>query len=189
VKRSNGTYRKLKCQLGLMLFIICIFAGNIIGQVSNEPVSLNMPAIALLDIEPDNSTISLTIKTPSEAGQFEFKTIESNAKWINYSSATEPNKRRGIFVQLTSGSVPKGTMLTISAANSIGGAGQLGIGTGSINLSYAPQLLINNIGGAYTGNGVNRGHAISYELEIIDVAQLDFDVSQTVTVSFTILDI
>lgn len=184
-----STYRKQSWPLIMLLLFWCFLANICNAQVGSEQVSLNMPAIALMDIEPDNSTITLTMKTPTEAGQFEFKTNESNAKWINYSSATESNKRRGIYVQLTSGSVPMGTTLAISASNSSGGAGQLGFATGTINLSNAPQLLINNIGGAYTGNGANNGHAISYKLEIIDVSKLDIDDSQTVTVSFTILDI
>lgn len=158
------------------------------AQVSSEQVSVFMPEVALMDIEPNSSTISLSMSTPKEAGLMEIKTFADNVKWINYSSATESSKRRGIFVQLSGGSIPSGTELFISAGNSVSGAGVLGFG-GSVSITNTPKLLINSIGGAFTGNGVNMGHPISYKLEIIDMGKLDVDESQTVTISFTIVDI
>ncbi|SOE22180.1 hypothetical protein SAMN06298216_2630 [Spirosomataceae bacterium TFI 002] len=173
----------------LMVLLLAMATLKGMSQSSKEEVSVSMPQVALMDIEPDNSTITFTIKTPTEAGQFDLVNSLNNVKWINYSSATQKSQRRGIYVQLTSGSVPKGTTLSITAANSSGGEGVLGLGSGTVPLSNSPKLLINNIGGAYTGNGANRGHAISYKLDITDVSKLDVDDSQTVTVSFTILDI
>lgn len=176
----------------IVTFVIMIGFGaksHVCGQSSSERVSISMPQIALVDIEPDNSTIVLNLKPAQEAGLFEFETLGNNVKWINYSSAIEVGTRRGIFVQLTSGSVPSGTSLFITAGNSAGGAGVLGSSVGAVQLSNSPSLLIQNIGGAFTGNGANRGHSISYKLEVTDVAKLNYEESQTVTVSFTILDI
>jgi hypothetical protein len=65
----------------------------------------------------------------------------------------------------------------------------LGKPIGKIALSSNPQRIINGIGGAYTGNGSKNGHALSYFLEISNVAELDFNTSNKIGVVFTFIDL
>lgn len=190
--------RKLKFHIAqhvyLITFIITLISisysqAQIPVATDRENVALTLPEIALLDLEPNNSTVSLELPAPTEAGLLNGTVSANNAKWLNYTSAVSLGQRRKVTVEVSSGTIPKGTQLKITSSNSASGAGDRGSTVGSVVLSYSPQLLINNIGGAYTGNGLSRGHALSYSLEVVDVSQLDFDDSNTLSISFTLLDI
>lgn len=156
---------------------------------SQESISVGLPEIALLDIEPNSSTITLELPSPQEAGDFVTTATSSNAKWINYTSAVALGNRRRVTAQLSSGTVPAGTSLKILASNSIGGAGTLGSTTGTITLNSTPQTILTNIGGAFTENGSNRGHGLTYSLEVTNVELLDVSSSSTVQITFTLLEL
>lgn len=180
-----------------MKFILLIFlwvfvpklllAQAVVAQGSTN-VGITLPSIALLDIEPNNSAVLLELKAPTEAGTFLKSTQQTNAKWINYSSAVATGKYRSVTVQIEYGSVPTGTILKAQASAASGGRGVLGVSGGTITLSNSPQRIILNIGGAVTGNGANYGHGITYTLEVTNVGLLDFNNSGTVGIIYTLID-
>ena len=176
--------------LGVILFWV-ILSQFALGQTvasGSIGVNLTLPEIALLDIEPNNSAVSLTLNAPNEAGSFVKVATNTNAKWLNYTSAVRQGQFRNVTVQIEYGSIPPGTKISILANSASGGGGALGSSNGTIVLSYSPQKVVNLIGGAYTGNGANAGHALSYTLEVTQVADLDFNSSGTLGLIYTLID-
>lgn len=171
----------------LALIVPKLLVAQAVSQTSAN-VGVTLPEIALLDIEPNNSAVSLELKMPTEAGTFVKSTQQSNAKWINYSSAVSVGRTRNVFVQIEYGSVPSGTVVKVQASGASGGKGALGISGGTVTLSGSPQRIIQGIGGAATGNGANFGHALTYFLEVSNVSQLDFNASGTVGIIYTLID-
>lgn len=154
-------------------------------------VRISVPEIAMMDIEPDISTVKFEINAPSEAGEgltVETQTIDE--LWINYSSAITPSgQKRSITAQISSGTIPSGMAFYIqaSAASAFGSANQ-GVSTGKIEVSETPKPIISNIGSCYTGNGINMGHELNYILEISDFSELDVAGDYSFTVTYTITD-
>lgn len=150
--------------------------------------SVTLSEVAMMDIEPNNSAISLTLNSPSEAGLPVTNGVNANSKWINYSSAVSVGETRTISAQISTGSVPAGTIIQLTASGISTGAGTRGSSAGTINLSSSPQVIINGIGGSYTGTGVNNGHSLTYNLVIQNYSQLDNASTNVLSILFTISD-
>lgn len=169
--------------MGILAMGLCAFAQP------SQPVSVGIPEVAQIDIEPNNSGITLSLTPPSEAGNTASNN-SNNSKWLNYTSAIEPGgPSRQVLAQITSGTLPDGLELTIEANGYSGvGQGSFGASTSTISLSTTPQAIVTNIGRSFTGNGVSNGHQLNYELVIDDFGALDADDSQIITVTFTMVD-
>lgn len=159
--------------------------------VRDHSVGLNIPEIALLDIEPDNSALILSFNLPTEAG---LPIVSSGGgtspKWINYTNSLSPLvSSRSIEVQISNGVIPPGIEIIMDVSAYTGtGAGLVGTSAGLITLSSAPQTCIYNIGGSYSGNGSNNGHQLTYSLGISDYDELDASQSTVIELMFTIID-
>jgi hypothetical protein len=110
----------------------------------------------------------LEITAPTEAGDA-VSFPSDNSIWLNYSSivgsTTEPS--RNVTAQITAGTVPAGTVLSVVAGADAGsGDGTMGAPTAVIALSGAAQNVISAIGSAYTGDGVSKGHNLSFALDL-----------------------
>jgi hypothetical protein len=155
-------------------------------------VMFTIPEIALLDIEPTSSTITLTLEAPIAGGAPVTVSTDGtdNSKWLNYSSSVSPSATtRNISAHITSGSVPSGISLKLQASAYTGiGAGVLGTPIGLITLNNSPQNIITGIGGAYTGDGSTNGHQLTFTLSLENYGLLDNDNSTTIEVTFTITD-
>ena len=178
------------------------FAGvsGLYAQDDNDDahnVVITLPEVALLDLESSAGTsISLGPDAPTEAGEaLDFSEETNSDIWINYSSIigskTEPS--RDITVQITSGKVPEGLELTAIAAKDAGmGDGSMGTPTAKIILDNSAQEIIKGVGSAYTGNGVSKGHQLTYQLALNEkkgsYAKLDFDNSNTLAITYTLTD-
>ncbi len=189
----------MKKQNYLAMLLLGVVTFNANAQDSNQDahnVVIGIPEVALLDLEAANGTsITLGPTAPIEAGNAVDFNATDNSIWINYSSivgsVTEPS--RNVSVQITSGTVPAGTELSVVAASDAGsGDGTMGLPTPAVVLSSTAQNIITGIGSAYTGNGVNKGHNLSYSLNLSSAAgsyaQLDFDNSDTVVITYTLSD-
>lgn len=189
----------MKNQNFLFTLLVGVISFSVNAQDSNQDahnVVIGIPEVALLDLEAVNGTsITLGPTAPVEAGNaVDFNSVD-NSIWINYSSiigsTTEPS--RNVAVQITSGTVPAGTELSVLAASDAGnGDGTMGSPTPTVVLTSTAQNIITGIGSAYTGNGVNKGHNLSYALNLSSAAgsyaQLDFDNSDTVVITYTLSD-
>lgn len=169
----------------LLLFFL-ILQVSLFAQTSQN-ISLTLQSIALLDIAPDNSVFNLSMVAPTEAGNIILSNSTNNSKWINFTSAVAPGITRRVTAQVT-GILPNGINLKLITSNYAGsGAGTLGSSSGTVYLTGTAQTVVNNIGGAFTGDGSGNGYNLNYSLEIIDYSLLK---SQTTTFSiiYTMLD-
>lgn len=177
--------RVLKIQLFLLLFLEAFTA---FAQTSaTHPINFTLPEIALVDVEPEMQAITLSLINVNEAGA-PINAVTDNSKWVNYTSAVPQFTNRSITAQLSGGTLPNGVVLTLTAANPSGsGSGTLGASAGTVTLSNTPVVIINGIGGAYTGNGVNNGHQLTYTLKITDLQNLTIGTT-SLSVIFTLTD-
>lgn len=151
------------------------------------PVTLTLPSISMVDVEPAGTAINFTFRAPTEAGNTLSTVSADNSKWLNFTSAVAPNRNRRIMIQL-SNSLPMGLSLRLTTSAYGGsGAGALGSRVSPITLTTTAQTLIQNIGGAFTGNGVNNGYNLSFQLQVQDFAQLRAQTA-TISVVYTIMD-
>lgn len=169
----------------LLLFFLSLPI-SLVAQTSQN-VDLTLPSIALLDIAPNNTAFNLNMVASAEAGDIILSNSTNNSKWINFTSAVPTGITRRITAQV-SGTLPNGVNLKLITSNYAGsGAGTLGTSSGTIFLTGTAQTVVNNIGGAFTGDGSNNGYNLNYSIQIADYTLLR---SQTTTFSiiYTILD-
>ncbi len=169
----------MRLTLSLILISLACFGQNV-------QVNLNLQSVAIMDIEPNSSAFDLSVNNPSDAGE-SVQVSTNNSKWINFSSAVLPGVSRSVRAELSGGAI-NGLDLTLTALSYSGtGPGTLGSSSGQIVLNGSPQTIIDNIGGAYTGEGVNNGYNLSYSLSVSDFTVLRSE-SKTLTVLFTMID-
>ncbi len=168
----------------VIIFINLAFSG--FSQTSVN-ISVTVPSIALLDIAPNNTAFSLNLVAPTEAGNNVTINPTNSTKWINFSSAVVSGITRKITAQL-SGTLPPGLNLKLVISNYAGaGGGTLGTSSGTIYLSGSAQIAINNIGGAFTGDGSSNGYNLNYSLEIANYTLLRSQ-SATFSIIYTMSD-
>ncbi len=154
-------------------------------------VRISVPEIAVMDIEPEISTVEFEINASSEAGEApEIEKKTADQIWINYSSAITPTgNTRSITAQISNGTVPSGMAFYIQASVPSGfGSINQGVSAGKVEISESPKPIITGIGSCYTGDGINMGHELNYSLEISDFSQLDISGNHSFTVMYTITD-
>lgn len=189
----------MKLKHVLFTLAIGVISTSTFAQDNNTDahnVSVTIPEVALLDLEASAGTsISLAPTAPTEAGlAADFSAAQDNSIWINYSSiigsTTEPS--RNVSVQITSGTLPGGVALRVTPSTDAGqGEGTMGtVGTSAITLGTSAQNVVTGIGSAYTGDGVSKGHNLTYKLDKLPGAfgRLDFDQSSTLVISYTLSD-
>jgi hypothetical protein len=161
----------------LLFFIILHISA--VAQTSQN-ITVILPSIALLDIAPNNTAFNLNLVAPTDAGNIVVNNNTNATKWINFTSAVATGITRKITAQI-SGTLPNGLNLKLITLNYAGaGAGTLGTSSGTVYLTGTAQTVVNNIGGAYTGDGSNNGYNLNYSLEISNYSLLR---SQTNTFS------
>lgn len=185
----------LKTFLVLGIIGISSFAFAQDNNSAQHDITINIPEVALLDIE-GGSGLTLGPDAPTEAGEaLNFSAQTDNTLWLNYSSiigsTNEPTRK--ITVAISSGTLPGGMTLNVSAGSHSGtGGGTFGTPVGSgVDLSTTDQDLITGIGSAWTGDGPNNGHNLTYTLSLSasgDYGNLDFDDATTITVTYTLTD-
>lgn len=175
-----------------LIYIICFFCAisNYAQETGSVNATFNLSQVAMLDLEPDNTSLTLKIATPNEAGEKAAVVMANNKKWINFSSAVSVGNSRNISIKIAGGQVPPGIYLKLSTSNYMGtGKGVLGSPANVVTLSNAPQTIISNIRGAHTGNGINNGYELTYYLEIFDYKLLDFNQTATLSITLTLSDL
>jgi hypothetical protein len=162
---------------------INIFADTEEGAHS---VSVNIPKVALLDIEGGTSVI-LSPTAPTEAGSaFDFTNATDNSTWINYSSVVAKGKKRNVTAAITSGDIPSGLLLKVQASSYSGnGKGDCGNSEGEITLSGSSQSIIKYVKTCYTGNGTSNGHSLTYSLELENTDNYKDLVQATTSITIT----
>ena len=186
---NNMIGRNLK---GLFSYgvVWCLFPLVSYAQVD---VGFSLPEVALVDVEPSFFEIHLMLDGPTASGgQPRVRDAGRDAtKWLNYSCSLKPGAtKRSITAHLSSLSKwPSGFKLQLHAQAYTGqGGGDLGIPANKIILSTAPQVLIHQIGGSFTGDGVYNGYNLVYTLILDDIQKVNAATNYQVEVIFTITD-
>ncbi len=156
------------------------------GPEASHAVNINVPAVALIDIEGTNQTIPFTFNTINEAGA-SFEAVNSNNDlWLNLTSVVAPSKKNKVQVKISENLVEALT-LSVQAASSTTGKGNRGTVSSKINLTEVDQSIITNIGSGYTGDGQNFGFQLTYSLTLNedDFSTLTSLQDKTITVEYT----
>ena len=174
--------------------LILTSAINVFAQDSDHgahSVSINIPQVALLDLE-GGSSITLAPTAPTEAGDaLSFASATDNSIWVNYSSIIASGKTRTVNAAITSGTVPTGLLLKVTAGSYAGsGKGTLGTAGSQVTLSTTAQNIITGIGSCYTGNGASNGHNLTYTLELGSTDNYNqlVQANTSITVTYTITE-
>ena len=200
LKLFNQIYLIMKTLVKILISIILIagITATMNAQVDNvdaHDITITIPEVALLDIEPNGSTITIGPAAPLEEGDpIDFSAATDNTLWMNYSSiigsTTEPS--RDVTVSITNGTLPGGMELKVLAAADAGsGAGTVGTATAEVTLSATGQNVVTGVGSCYTGTGTANGHQMTYTLILsapANYGDLDFDDATTLTVTYTLTD-
>lgn len=179
-----------------MKFLIQVLVGiMILNEVSAQKsgtatVSFTLPLVGIMDLESASSkNISLVLSGPAEAGNAIALPATNSSLWLNLTSAVAASQTRRVTAQV-SGSIPAGisvNLLVTGPSGSGGGGSARGTPVSAVTLNNSAQTVINNIGGAYTGNGVNNGFQLNYSAALQNYSQLRSG-SGTFTVVFTLID-
>lgn len=187
--------RKTTFSLAMSLAALA-FSANLSAQdtnADNHTITISVPEVALVDIEPaGNKNITLGFTPPTEAGLPVVPSGADNTLWLNYSSIKSvADATRTVSVSLNA--LIPGIDINVTAAAATGtGGGTLGTPSPLLTLSAGGQTIISDIGSAYTGDGANNGHNLTYELAavggIASYADLEATASTVATVTYTISD-
>ncbi len=186
-----------------LTFILCAAALATSARFSaqdtntdNHTITISVPEVALVDIEPAaTKNITLGFTAPTEAGNPVVANAANNTLWLNYSSIKSvADPTRNVSVRLNA--LIPGIDIRVTAAAATGaGGGTLGVPAAQLTLSAADQTLISGIGSAYTGNGANNGHNLTYSLApgsgpggVAAYADLQATATTVATVTYTISD-
>jgi len=179
--------------------IVLIFGMSnvVIAQNSNDTneashsVEITIPTVALVDVEGidgEATTINLTPEFSAlEAGEaVDFSSASDNSLWLNYTSVVAQEQTRNITASI-SGSLPSGVSLKLLASGVTTGNGARGTAGEQITLSETAKNLITGIGSAYTENGHEKGHQLTYSLDMDNESYSSLVASDyEVTVTYTI---
>ena len=186
----------MKRKLFALAALGVVFALNANAQADDadddHTVAISIPEVAILDLEGSTS-VSLSVEAPTEAGEaVDFSNATNNAVWLNYSSIVGASETsRTVSAKISNNTVPGGMLLKVTAASDAGnGDGTVGSSAGQITLTSSNQTVVSGIGSAYTGDGANNGHQLTYAL-VLDptagsYADIDFDEDVTLTITYTI---
>jgi hypothetical protein len=150
------------------------------NQASHR-VGITIPTVALVDVEGANGEASSINLSPSvsglEAGEaVNFSSATDNSLWLNYTSIVEGgildshgnnSNTRSISARLSDGSLPGGVNLLLTVGNISSGNGAKGHSAASDKvLTTSAQDVVTGIGTCYTETGNNKGHQLTYKLNM-----------------------
>lgn len=174
---------------GFMAIASMTFAQD--ALTDNHTVTVGVPEVAILDIEPDASkNIALTFTAPTEAGEALTAPAVNSTLWLNYSSIVASGAvKRTITAEIDAAIT--GIDLKVTAAAPANGVGDVGTAGAQITLSTTAQTVLTAIGSCYTTDGASNGSNLTYEVALPVVTtnyNAIFISSTAVTVTYTITD-
>ncbi|MFP3599054.1 hypothetical protein [Chryseobacterium sp. SIMBA_029] len=190
--------KNFKFPLSLSLIALAVSAGMNAQDTNtdNHTIAITIPEVALVDIEPAaTKNITLGFTAPTEAGLPILPSASNTTLWLNYSSIKSvADPTRNVSVKLNA--IIPGIDIHVTAAAATGaGGGTLGTPSAQLTLSAVDQTIVSGIGSAYTGNGANNGHNLTYALAagsgpggVAAYADLQASTTTVATVTYTISD-
>lgn len=196
--------------LSIIFATVLLFAGVTVSNAQDDNnadhrVGITIPTVALVDVEGSGGAIDISL-TPTisnlEAGNaVNFASASNSSLWLNYTSIISGNSNNGngngnsderkINVKLDeSDNLPAGVSLILSVGNITSGKGNKGDAvSGSITISEDATDVVTGIGSCYTESGTNKGHQLTYGLQMDNDNYADLLANDySVTVTYTITD-
>lgn len=154
-------------------------------------INVTIPNVALLDLETSASaTINATFTAPTEAGNDITDPSSNSDLWLNYTSVLSSSATSRKVDVKASQTVDGVKMKVVAAAAATGFKGTVGTPESTVTLSTSDQALISGITSAYTTDGANKGHKLTYTFEADDS---DFgslkQATPAVTITYTLVDV
>jgi hypothetical protein len=141
-------------------------------------VEISIPTVALVDVEGvdgEAGTINLTPDVTSlEAGNaVDFSDAKDNSLWLNYTSIIASDQDERNITTEIDGTLPAGVSLNLLA--------------GGVSLTTNGQNLVTGIGSGYTESGYEKGHQLTYSLEMANESYAELTSgTYNLTVTYTI---
>ena len=157
------------------------------NNTDNHQVSIIIPQISLLDIEPEASKdISITMVAPTEAGNALADQTDNNL-WLNVTSIVASGNTRSISTSIDA-AVTGLDLKVVAGAYSGAGFGSWGTPATELTLGTTSQDLVTGIKSGYTLNGADNGYQLTYTVS--PKAHSDFgDIvadTESITVTYTL---
>ena len=174
--------------------------------VETQGIGVVIDAHALVDVVNDEIVFDFSADDPSEAGAaFALGTNKDQNTHLNYSlmlsnggladgtiSVRISDMNEGMHMTLLADGTPAGTL----DPNAYGKLGTVAanfdatLTTTGVKLTNADQILIENIGSSYTGDGAGNGYQLLYTAHIDDYSKLDADngAQDMGTITYTITE-
>ena len=176
------------------------------ASVETQAIGVVIDAYALVDVVDDEIVFDFSSDDPVEAGDaFVLGANKQSSTFLNYSLMLSNAGKADGSISVRIANMNEGMSLSLLAdgnqpaglpANQYGTLGNVTpafdatAGAVPVKLTATDQLLIENIGTSYTGNGAGNGYELTYLVSIDDYALLDADNgSQDMgTVTYTIAE-
>lgn len=176
------------------------------SEIETQAIGVVIDAHALVDVVSDEIVFDFSADDPTEAGSpFILGSNKNQSTYLNYSlmlsnggladgtiSVRINDMNEGMYISLLADG--SGPASLDPASNGILGnvSGNFDIKAGgpSVKLTSTDQLLIENIGSSYTGNGAGNGYQLFYTAHIDNYALLDADngAQDMGTITYTIAE-
>jgi hypothetical protein len=160
---------KNKIRLCLAL-IITLMSDQVLGADSNvatSTVTLGLPEVALLKVNA--GVITLTLEHQDAGESVEPSKSDSTARLLV--SSVIRSSARTLSAKITSGSVPAGTQLSLTAmtpnTSFVGTSGTLG---SQVVLDATDRTIVTGIGTCYSGTNTNDGFPLKYTFALAEGA-------------------
>jgi hypothetical protein len=176
------------------------------AATETQSIGTMIDAHALVDVVNDEIMFDFTGDDPTEAGNgFVLGANKLATSYLNYSlmlsnggladgtiSVKISGLNEGMRMSLTADGTPAASL----PASQYGALGtvvpgfDVNQGAAPVKLTATDQVLIENIGTSYTGNGAGNGYVLNYSMSIEDYAQLDADngAQDVGTITYTIAE-
>jgi hypothetical protein len=173
--------------IAIAMFLGILSSESVSGQLYTTNVfTIVINDVSLIRINP-LSSISMNLLA-SVAGETT-SPKSNNSSYMQLTSIAPLNTTRRITASITSGFVPAGTLLKLTASNCTSGNGTRGTPAGQITLiKNVNTTLINSIGSGYTGTASTNGFNLTYywNVDPANYDKLRAVASAPITVTFTI---
>jgi len=175
--------KKVVLTIAAFLFVtgVTFAQDNNDSNEASHKVEIKVPTVALVDVEGADGEVQSISLEPTvenlEAGSaVDFSTATDNSLYLQYTSivAGKENKEnssntRKITAEISEGAsgLPNGLHLLLTAGGASSGNGKKGQSVADkLELSSKAQDVITGIGSCYTESGKNKGHQLTYTLNM-----------------------
>lgn len=149
----------------ILLILSLSLSASIAAQVYTTNVfTIQVNDITLIRINP-YAIINMTLLAANAGESMAPKT--NNSSYLQLTSIAPINQTRRVMAVISSGHVPAGTMLQLTAGSCASGVGARGTPTSTITLQRLNnQTIINGIASGYSGTNTGNGFNLSYTWQI-----------------------